>query len=512
MVDYLPGKYQQPSRATLIADYVRDVSFRNPGADVSKSSQPYLDAQLCTDQTLPLYTYADRIARSTSWLTATGSDLDAWATAFGTRRAPAVGAVGDVVISASAGGTYIQAGDRGTCNGFTYKALFSGLYQTGAWVAVQGVDTGPQTNQPAGSGFTWLAPRPGLVPKSAVALQANGTGLYGGTDVESDQQLQQRLSYLKANPAGSGNSAHYLMLMERVDALAIQQAYTIPCVRGPGTIALMFTLRPPASGASRIPNAAQMALALASVSLNVPASDGIFMCTLITSPLPMVYKVEWADSAPGWADASPFPLYQSPGNNWSVTNAVPATPTLFHVKSLTDTTVPQPGQSIGVLDLANQYFARKRILSATPYLGGYTIAVDTSNSVSDVAYAPLVGQLISPWSDSLDSLLAPTLAYFDSVGPGEQFASFFDAGLRQRRDPPSPAFWSSQIANRMIGGPPNASTPPDINAAPTPTLLSTSNVEDVELLEPAVPYQTPVGVPAVSSYLTTLGSLAAFPE
>lgn len=513
MADFLPGKYLQPTRAVLLQDWLRDWTFRNPAADTSKSSQAYLDGQIHVDQTLPLYAYADRVARGTNWVNSSGTDLDDWIEAItGEGRLPAVGAVGFVTIGASSGGTTIQAGDQGTCNGFTYRALFTGLYQNGQAVAVQGVDTGPQTDQPAGAAFTWSVPRPGCSPKASVTLQPDGTGLTGGRNIESDAEAKIRLSNYRSDPPGSGNDAHYRRTLMRQGSLGAQAIFTYPACLFPGSTGVAFTLRPASPGASRIPNAAQMQIALQSLQYAMPASDAIFMVTLLPSPLAMVFKALWATGAPGWADASPFPLYQSPGNNWVITNAVVPTPTSFNIKSPTDATVPQAGQNIGFFDVVGQVFRRKRILSATAASGGYTIVVDTTNAVSDTSFAPAVGDFVSPWSDSLDSMVDPVLAYFDSLGPGEQQASFFDKGQRQKRMPPNPASWASQIANRMLGGPPNASQPPDPNAPATPTLLATPNLADVEIVEPSLPFATPVGSPGVSAYLLTLGGLAVFPE
>lgn len=515
-IDYLPAKFLQPTRALLLSDWMTDYAFRNPNADQSQDGQPYLDGQIATDVVLPLYTYADRVARSTNWMNASGTGLDVWIQSMtGAGRLPAVGAVGYIQIGASAGGTSLQAGDTGTCNGFTYRVIFSGLYQNKSQVAIQGVDTGPQTDQAAGATFKWSSTRPGCQSTATVVLQSDGTGLSGGTNVETDAQAKQRLSYLKSNPPASGNDAEVQAIIARTGGIAVQQCFTYPGIMGPGTIGVVFTLRPAQPGANRIPNSAQLSIALQALQGELGASDSIFMCALVASPLTMVFKSVWKSNAPGWSDASPFPLYQAYGpgeNNWLVTSAVTPTPTSFNIASATDTTVPQAGQSIGFLDLTNQVFQRKRILSAVSASGGYTITVDTSNGISDTSYTPIVGQLASPWSDSLDSVITPVLAYLDSVGPGEQASSFFDAGLRQKRSPASPSSWSSQIANRMLGGPPNASQPPDPNASPTPTLLSTPSIEDIEILEPTIPYLTPVGNPGVSSNLIVLGGCAVYPE
>lgn len=517
--DYLPGKFLDPTLASIQKDWLRDYQLRNPGADTGQGSQPYLDALTAANAVLPLYARATIISGTTNWTTSSGTGLDAWLLAFGTYRLPAVGAVGSVQISASAGGTFIQANDELTVNGLVYAAVSGGFYNNGAEVPVYGITKGPQTDQDAGTVLTWSTPRPGLNPQAAVVLQPDGTGLSGGANVETDAAAKLRLSYLKSNPPGSGNDAHIQWLVSKTPGLAIQQCFTYPAIMGPGTTGVTFTLRPAQSGGNRLPSSTALTIALGYLQQMLPASDGIFMCTLTGYPLDLIFEVQWASNAPSWADPSPFPLYQSPGNNWVVTSTVTPTPSTFNIMSATDTTVPQPGQNIGFLNLGEQEFSQKRILTATAAGGGYTIVVDPSNGVSDLTYAPQIGQIVSPWSASLDSLIAPVLAYLDSFGPGEQVSSFFDAGLRQKRSPPNPAQWACTVNNRILGGPPNAAQPPSPNAAPTPTLLSSSAIGDIELEEingtsfgSAGPYATPVGNPAVSSNLLVLASIAAFPE
>jgi hypothetical protein len=512
MADVLPGIWQNPSRPMLAAKHRTYYSIRNPGGDTSIGSEPYVRSLVNADSNLPIYAYAQTIANGTTWQNATGPALRKWLQSYGTDYLPAVGAVGFVQITASAGGVQLQTGDTCTVGTIRYRVIAGGLYQNLAQVAIAGIDTGPQTNQAAGTTVTWASPRPGCGKTATVVQQQNGAGLTGGAPAEDDAHAKLRLSYLVSHPPAAGNEAHYISIIATTPGLAVQQAFVFPGCMGPGTMGIAFTLRPAQSGANRIPSTAQLTLALGYLQGVVPATDGIFLITLIPSAVAPVLKVAWAVGAPAWEDPNPFPLYQSPGNNWGVTTVVQPTASTFNIKSLTDATVPQVGQSIALFDVVNQVFRQKKILTATATAPGYTITVDPTNGSSDLTYAPFNGQLVCPWSDSLDTLVAPMLAYFDSIGPGEQFASFFDEGLRQKRSPPSPQTWSSQISNRMLGGPPNASLPPDPNAAPTPTLFSTTSLEDVLVIEPAIPYSTPVGSPGVSSYLLELSSLVAFPE
>src|ERR1700722_16421772 len=102
MPDYLPGKYLDPQRDQLAADWRRDISIRNPGADVGQGSEPWLTSYIATDAILPLFTYAHDISTGTSWESASGARLDQWIVDItGNPRLPAVGAVGAVQIETS---------------------------------------------------------------------------------------------------------------------------------------------------------------------------------------------------------------------------------------------------------------------------------------------------------------------------------------------------------------------------------------------------------------------------
>ena len=146
-------------------------------------------------------------------------------------------------------------------------------------------------------------------------------------------------------------------------------------------------------------------------------------------------------------------------------------------------------------------------------MSGWDITVDTTNSVSDTSYTPVAGQYVSPWSDSLDTLVPPVEAYMSVLGPGEQFASFADPGARQRRNPPSPASYPNVLSLRLLAGPTTApfvavgAVPP----APAPTLTTTPSLLDVGVQEPTLPYATTVGAPGVTVYLQVLADLAAYP-
>jgi uncharacterized phage protein gp47/JayE len=484
----VPGRDQERDR------YLRDYSLRKPGVPTGPKTEPYTDASVMADQTAVLYADAILIANSCTRSTRTSSQIDDDLEEHGSSRLPPVGASGSVAIGASPGGTTIFAGDEFTINSLRYQCAETALYQDGAEVPITGIDTGPGTDQPAGALGKWSANRPGCDPVATVVEQADGSGLIGGSDVESDAQAILRLDNLDADPPASGNDAEYQALIVRAPNVAIQAAFTIPGIKGPGSKGVMFTLRPSSPGKSRIPTSTHRAAVKAWVRGQMPADDGYYDCALVVNPIPVNLKGTWALGAAGWSDALPWPAYQA--TPIAVDGGQPNTATTIYLTGNDGSTPgPSAGQSIGVFELASLEFHRKKILSVATSGTDWVLTIDTTNGVSDTSYVPTGGQVVCPWSDSLTSVAIAVVSYFDTLGPGEQVSSFVDPGLRQRRSPASPVAWPSVISNRLVL-----------------PLFTIAEVGDVALLDPAIPYATPVGTPGVSSFLTTIAGLAIFPE
>ena len=442
-LDLLSGKITIRTRQQLHDQYLRSVLVRNPVADTRQGSQPDLDAWVWADMATSILSQAVTIANNVSRATA---DLDAltqvWAPLLGTQAQGPTGSAGAVsTVTSSAGATILET-DVLThlATGMTFQVTQTGTYTSTTPIPIAGVSTGAQTDLPAGTVLTWQNPRPGVVVGEATVLeQSDGSGLVGGAAAEQADQLRSRLAFVAANPPASGNDGQYMDAVSGVNGIAVQQAFCYPAVLGPGSIGVTFTLRPAQPGANRIPTSTQLAQVLSLIAGGMPGSDGIYMVTLISNPVTVVIKVLWAGNAVGWADASTFPQYHASPNLVSAApNAGGALTALaFRVTSAAMTEVPQVGQSVAFFDLPNLTYRRKKFLTVTAISStAYDVTVDTTNGVSDTSYTPTNGQPCSPWSDSLDSLLTPVLTYFDSIGPGEQFASFFDPGVRQRRDPP----------------------------------------------------------------------------
>jgi uncharacterized phage protein gp47/JayE len=498
-LDDLPGKLQVPRRDEERDRYRRDYELRKRtggGApvDTGPGTEVWIEASTLADLTAPIHADAVTIANGVTRATATGDALIAWARRMGTDKLPAVGASGAVVITASAGGTTIREGDEIKIAGLRYEVLVGRLYYDGDQVPIAGVDTGPGSDQQPGVVGKWSAPRPGLGPYATVVAQGDGTGLSGGSDVESDEELRNRLNDLAANPPASGNDAEYRAVAQRTAGLSIQQVFTYDAIKGPGTIGLVLTLRPSRPGGNRIPSAPQLAELAPALIGSMPGNDGVLVGALAADPVDVALRVTWGRAVPGWQDLAPWPTYQA-GVMTQVKTGTTPSPTAFRLTGCAST--PPVGATVAFFDKPNGAFRPKKFLTVTSLgFGDYDVTCDVSNGASDTSYTPYATQPLCPWSDSLATLATPMLAYFDTLGPGEQVdPPFFDPGLRQRRLPPSPAEWPAVVTNRAI--------------AP---LFRLPAVGDVTLQLPAVPYATPTGSPGALSYLTTLKTLVVFPQ
>jgi uncharacterized phage protein gp47/JayE len=520
-LEALAGKLVVRTRQQLHDQHLQFVLIRNPNADVRPGGQPDIDANVMADAATSLLSNAVIIANNTQAATADITALtNVWAPLRGTQAQGAAGAAGSVATITSSGGAVILEGDVLTHlpTGMTFEVTASGTYNSTTPIPIAGITTGPQTDLEAGTVLTWQNPRPGVTVGTATVLpQSDGSGLEGGAGPEGASDLRSRLSYIAFNPPASGNSAEYEDDIATVSGVAVQQGFVYPGVIGPGGVGLTFTLRPGQPGANRIPTSTQLALVIAAVAGSMPGSDGIYPCTLLANLVTVVLKITWAPNADSWVDLSPFPLYHASPN---LVSAAPngggtLSPVAFRLQSSAMTEIPQVGQSIAFFDLPDQTYRRKKFLTVTTISSTiYDVTVDTTGGISDTGYTPANGQPCCPWSDSLDSMLLPVLSYFDTLGPGEQYASFFDPGLRQKRDPASPQYYPSSVTGRILGGSQVPQNPqgPQQNQPPVPTLFNTPTISDVLLIEPTIPYAAPIGTPGVSSYLNVLGDLLAFPE
>lgn len=498
----LPGAITVKSRDEFRDHYLRSYRLRDPGADTRDGTQPWIDASCLADQLVIISENARQIGRKIPLSELSSDELDQRAAGLGIPpRFSELGSSGAVSIVASNDGTHLLAGDELVTedSSLRFQVLIENDYADGDSVSIAAIDTGPQTNLPPGAKLLFSPPRPGCGPVATIIEQTDGAGTIGGRIAESDDELQQRISDTQADPAATGNAAAYIRFAEnsRGHGVPVQKAFAYPAILGPGTTGVVFTLKPAQAGASRVPSATQIQQVRDYVVGQMPGDDGYIDIVLLSQPVDIVLDVEWATGAADWEDATPWPERRDAGAGAVVvSSATDSTHFVLATDNASYSGVADPvaGQTIGFFNpTAAGSYARKRILSVTGS-GPWTIVVDTTNGVSDTAFTPTVGARPCPWSDSLDDLITPAAEYFGLTGPGEQRATFFDPGVREKRYPYSPKDWPSTVSNRIASR----------------LLEDVASVGDC-IVQEGLGTDAAIGVPGATAYLLELGELVAFP-
>lgn len=503
MADPLVSQIAVRTRSDWEAAYLRSYRLRDPEADTRGDMQPSIDAKALADQLAILSEYNRQTSRKIPLSELTDPELDQRLDELGLPpRFPDLGSSGFVIAKTSASGTHIFAGDELTDEGgsIRFQCLTSADYANGAFVPVAAIDTGPSTNFDPGVKLVWGAPRPGCFPTAIVAEQTDGGGLSGGRLTESADEVRLRISDTLADPAASGNDAGYRRFVSnsRGHGVPVQAPFTYPAIEGAGSTGVAFTMKPQRPGGSRVPNPVQIARVRDYVIGQMPGDDGYLDIVLLEQPIDIVLDIEWAEGAAGWIDATPWPERRPTTAGAVVVSAVTDS-TNFTLA--TDNAVysgvadPVPGQVFGFFDRNAGVFRRKTILTVGGS-GPWVIACDLANAASDTSLQPENGARVSPWSDSLDSLVAPVIEHFGTLGPSEQRATLFDPGVREKRSPASPRSWPSTITNRLAGELLDADRVPSVGDA---------------VVREGLGVTATVGTPGTTAYLLELGDLAAFP-
>lgn len=443
-VEDLPAGFTTFDRGQIQTRWLRDYKLRNPSADVT-SGQPVLDAAQIADALLPLYGNAKRIADGINESASRGVQLDRVGARIGLPRGKATGASGYGAVDASVGGFTAFVGDEleNPATRLRYQAAVTTHLDDGDHIRIKAKSTGPGTDLPPGTVLRWISPRPGSGQNVTVVEQGGGRGLSGGAEVESDERYLARIEARKRNPPAGDNDAELVEVIERTPDVPVERVFTYPGAFGPGSTAYTFTVLPAALGASRVPTSAQLEAVAEWLAVQFPADDSYFPLLIVPAPLVMAFGVSWAVGA--WHDNAPWPeLVYDEVQISDVTSALE-----FEVTAVSGDE-PLVGSVIALWDAAKRAFRRKTIKSFTGS-NPWQLVCETANGASDTSYTPVVGQLVSPWSDNLDHVPPAVLAELAKMGPGELFSApdlIPAEGRRRRRVPKAPKEWPFAVPAR----------------------------------------------------------------
>lgn len=213
-----------------------------------------------------LHGHAVWISRQAFPDTADAAELERWAGLFGLARKVAQRAEGLVTFTGTDGveiplGTLLKRVD-----GVEFQTTELGtIASSSSTVAVEAVLAGSSGNSNPGAGTLQLSPS---LPGVSLAVEIEAPGLTGGTDVETDEELRDRLvARLRAGSRG-GSADDYVTWALEVPG--VTRAWALPLVSGPGTVGVTFLV---ASGSTApVPDSAQVAEVQAYIDARRPVT------------------------------------------------------------------------------------------------------------------------------------------------------------------------------------------------------------------------------------------------
>lgn len=250
--------FSRPSLAAIIERIAADIESRLPGADARlRRSNLAVLARAEAGVAHGLYGYLDFLARQIIIDTADTDYLERWAAVWGLSRLPAVAATGEIAATSVVEllipisvGTIVQRSD-GAQFITTQISQESGPNTVTAQVAA--LVAGNAGNTAAGSRVTFASPIPGVNAHAVVGA----SGLGGGADLESDDDLRARLLARIRKPPHGGNADDYVAWAKEV--AGVTRVWVEPLFAGAGTVRVYFVRDGDGTGAAILPDSGEIA-------------------------------------------------------------------------------------------------------------------------------------------------------------------------------------------------------------------------------------------------------------
>lgn len=372
------------------------------------------------------------------------ADLDRAAAVFNLTKQPAAGALGNVVITASATTTITTGTQLTDAAGLRYAVLIGGGYANGASVPIAALDVGFATNHAPGDTLTWSSAPPYCDDKVAVDV----AGLVNGIDAETSEVLRTRLFAILQSPPGAGNWQHFASASE-ASTPSVQKAFVYPAALGPSTVRVAVAAAPTTSSKSRDVVATTVSGVVDPYVKGQMPEHAYILTTTVTNvasdvaiglSLPEAATANPPGPGGGWTNGTPWP---APDNVTTFRCTVTAVVS-SNVFTVDAQTAPTPGVTrIAWFSPLEWKLYTALVASVSGTAGAYQVTVDRA------FVGVSVGCYISPEALNSAAYFASLLAQFAVMGPGEVTtnASALVRGFRH----PTPALsWPNTLGPHLL--------------------------------------------------------------
>lgn len=222
--------------------------------------------------------------------TAEADELDRHATLWGVPRKPAEAAEGPVLFSGALGsavpvGTRLQRSD-----GIRYETTAAVILSSGTTTApVTALEPGETANAAPGVALTLVSPVPGVQTGTVVGAP----GLLGGVDVESDDDLRERILLRIRTPPMGGREGDYVRWA--LEVAGVTRAWVVGNHEGWGTVGIWFVTDDDPGGL--IPSAEKVEEVQAHIDERRPVTARATVFAPVAVPLDFALHVTPDDAA-----------------------------------------------------------------------------------------------------------------------------------------------------------------------------------------------------------------------
>jgi len=438
---------------TIYAAKLSQLGYPNPS--VAPNSPIYLEFETLVNEFMMPLNNLQLTFDSVMPDSAVGSDLDRICNNYGLTRRIANPATGAVRISCTATTTVVAGSRLINKLGIIYTVDVGGNYSNNQIINLTCAQTGIVGNASVGSVFTWID-LPAYTANSAVVA----VEFAGGTEIEDDDTLRNRLFNLLYNRPSFANWQDVVLLAENYNPQKIQKAFMYACANGPATqhLALAgYSVADPTNRGRDI-DSTTLSQATSYIVGNLPG----YTNTVVTTVANLTTTVSFQMNLPypvgavnlgtggGWLDFTPFPQINA------LTSAHNGTTNFAYcfVSGITNSTTftissplntpPQAGITrISWVDRANNWIVQTSTIISYTGTGPYTVTVD----VPFVGIA--VNDAIFPAAESAQIYLDTALNYFSLLGPGEK-TNISNLISRASRQPLPTINWFNNINANLL--------------------------------------------------------------
>ena len=285
--------FNRPSLADLINRTTNDVFQRLQLDNVLRRADAQVYARVLAGVAHGLYGFIEWISRQIIIDTAEAEFLERWASIWGVQRLAATPATGTITFTIAPGAADIPAGTL-------VQTLDGTQLQTTADITVNGLQatTTLASLTPSSAGNSYSGQTVNLVtPVLGVQTAAVLGILGGGSDLESDDSLRQRLLNRIQQPPQGGNANDYRQWTLQAPGGNATRVWCIPLAQGPGTVGVQFVCDGNGIGSAIIPTDTQLLAVQVYLATVRPVTANV----MVTSPEPVPINFTIEGLNPGTA-------------------------------------------------------------------------------------------------------------------------------------------------------------------------------------------------------------------